>query len=335
MKRILPALLVFFILLTLPVHAASGRLTAKADVSGSKATVTVRLDNPGIVATRIFVRYDSGVLKLTGAENGEVFPKSNAVFGKDLSDDPYTLLWDESLRRDNNTTSGTLCTLTFDVIGGSESGKTNVKIAVDKNSTFDVDLNEVTVADGACEVNVPVTSTKPNATTTTAAAKPTTQKPSAETTKAPIRSSDATTTKPVQTTKPTITIPKPTVTLPKPTITIPTATGAPEQTTKASAASTTAASAPGAPSTASQGTIDEIVQPVGTITTAANAADPAAETIPDLLTTGIAAESASETQVEPLIDPEPPTANHRNLLWLLLLIPAAAAIVLVIRKKKA
>ena len=160
MKRILLILPALLILLTLSVHAQSGSLSVTAAGSGDNVTVTVRLDNPGIIATRIFVHYDSQVLQLTAAENGEVFPSGNTTFGRDLSADPYTMLWDESLRRDNNTTSGTLCTLTFAVIGGSADGTTNVEIAVDQNSTFNVDLHPVTVADGACSVSVPVNETE-------------------------------------------------------------------------------------------------------------------------------------------------------------------------------
>ena len=338
MKKILPALLILFLLLTLPVHAASGRLTAKADAAGDTVTVTVRLDNPGIIATRIFVRYDPQALRLTDAKNGEVFPNGNAVFGKDLSADPYTMLWDESLRRDNNTTSGTLCTLTFAVVGGSANGTTNVKIAVDKSSTFDVDLNAVTVADGACDISVPIATTKANAgTAVTDTTKPSAPDPAANTTGTTKKTADSTattkaaqTTKALQTTKPAATTVTPTGTLPKPTITIPDKTGTPEQTAKPSAASTTA-SAAGAPSTASQGAAAGTASPDETA-----AAEPATgETIPDLLTSGTLPESVSETTADAPAEPEPTRASHRNLLWLLLLIPAAAAIVLVVRKKKA
>lgn len=163
MKRILPVLLAFLVLLTLPVHAADGRLTASAAESGDTVTITVHLDNPGIISTRIFVRYDADALQLTAADNGEIFPLSNTTFGRDLSNNPYIILWDQSTRRDNNTTSGTLCTLTFTVTGGTKSGKANVTIEADKSSTLDVDLNEVAVANGSCSVSVPVVDPEPTA----------------------------------------------------------------------------------------------------------------------------------------------------------------------------
>ena len=350
MKKILLALLALFILLTLPVQAASGRLTAKAAASGDTVTVTVRLDNPGIIATRIFVRYDSAALQLKSAANGEVFPQGNAVFGKDITSDPYTMLWDESLRRDNNTTSGTLCTLTFAVTGGAESGKTSVRIAVDKASTFDVDLNAVTVADCSCDIDVPIVTTKAGASTTaTTKAPPTTSRVTAApgttttTTKAATTTTTkAATTKPASSTTtkasgtttrlfpattttktapPTVTVPQPTLTLPQPTITAPDITGklpTLTQTTSDASASTADGSNAGAVQT------DETKDPAS------------GETTPKILPEDGELSTASGSQVEPLIDPEPPTANHRNLLWLLLLIvPAAAAIVLILRKKQA
>lgn len=330
MKRILPALLALFILLTLPAYAASGKLTATAAESGDKVTVTVRLDNPGIVATRIFVRYDSGVLQLTEAKNGEVFP--SGTFGKNVTDNPYTMLWDESLRRDNNTTSGTLCVLTFDIKGGTETGTTSVRIAVDKASTFDVDLNSVTVADGSCSVSVPTVTTKAGATATTekttAAAKPTLT-PSPGTTKAPAGTSAATTTKK-----------QPAVTTTKPAAS---AVGTTEKTSAfkmpsevASAVSAAASSAiekassaaANVPSTAAQSAETKpAVDPSGTT-------DPASgETASDVLTADGTLPTVPETLQEAISDPAP-SANHRGLLWLLLLIPVAVAVVLIVRKKK-
>ena len=156
MKRVLPVLLAFLLLLTLPAHAQSGSLTAEAIESGGTATVTVRLDNPGIIATRIFIAYDAAALQLTAAENGEVFPRGSTTFGKELSNNPYIILWDQSTRPDNNTTSGTLCTLTFDIIGGTASGTADVTVTADKSSTLDVDLREVAVTGASCSVRVPV-----------------------------------------------------------------------------------------------------------------------------------------------------------------------------------
>ena len=156
MKKVLSAILIFMFLLTLPVHAEGGALSASASTDGDQITVTVHLTNPGIIATRLFIRYDAQSLALTGVQNGEVFDSGKATFGKDLSSNPYNVLWDDGTRRDNNTVSGTLCTLTFTVKHGTADGKTSVYIDVDANSTFDVNLDGVSIDSCVCTVDVPV-----------------------------------------------------------------------------------------------------------------------------------------------------------------------------------
>ena len=142
--------------LSLSAAAADVPAIAAGNAEGAPGDV-VRVDvtlenNPGMVATRIFVEY-APALKLLKAENGEIFPNGNAVFGNDCSADPYTLLWDESLRRDNNTQSGTLCTLTFEILDVA-AGTYPITLTVDARSTFDVDLKEVTI--GGCSGSVRV-----------------------------------------------------------------------------------------------------------------------------------------------------------------------------------
>ena len=100
-------------------------------------------NNPGIVALMIKVNYDGEMLELTGVENGTVFNKSSAVFSRDLSTDPYGLLWEDGLSASNNTNNGILATLVFRVRAGSPVSRSEVKITVDEDSTLDTDLNSV------------------------------------------------------------------------------------------------------------------------------------------------------------------------------------------------
>ena len=328
MKKILPVLFGFLFLLTMPVHAAAGKLTATAAETGRQITVTVRLDNPGIVATLIKMTYDSKVLELTDVKNGDVFPQSAATFGRNYSLNPYTVLWDQSTRRDNNTTSGTLFTATIAVKGGTAGGKTTVSFAVEKSSTFDVDLNEVRVADASCTVNVPAAATGTSGTT---AAKP------ADTTKTtaarPTANNTTTTRQPL----PPPTAPKPTLT--NPGLTIPTtkASGTVGQTTatRTNAAPTTAAASSAVSATAASAADGQKT----TAGTAASQTQPAL-TEADVGTVPAQEETAestlpaeSGTQQEAVTD-SPAPQNHRNLLWLLLLIPAAVVVVLIVKKKK-
>ena len=342
MKKLLPLFLALLFLLTLPASAAAGKLTATAATSGKTATVVVDLKNPGIIATRIFVRYDSKVLKLERAENGKIFADNKATFGKDITDNPYVMLWDDGMRRDNITDSGTLCTLTFTITGGTPNGKTNVRIAIDQASTFDVNINEVTVEDCSVLVDVPVVESSSAAQTTTKAAGTTTvpaahstlptpsttkagasatqsAKTSAPATKAPITASAGTTkagTTAAGTTK----------------------AAAPAQTSavqpvapQSTSAAATAQEGAGATSTAAAGTPDA---------TAANATVPDGqpETVPDLLTSAFEGETAAQNaEIATQAQPEAPTearSSGAKYLLLLLIIPVAVVVVLVIKKKK-
>lgn len=327
MKKILPVLFAFLILLTLPVQAAGGKLTAAAAKSGDQVTVTLRLDNPGIVATLIRVKYESGVLQLTGVKNGDVFSSANATFGNDYANNPYTVLWMDATRTDNNTTSGTLCTLTFTVKGGTESGKTTVRFSVDKTNTFDVNMKEVAVADCTCSVDVPTVTTK-----ATQAATPTTAKPTA--------SQTPTTTKPT-TTKPTTT--KPTTT--KPTTTKPTTTKTPAVTTtkpivtfpkptapKSTAASGMATSAASTSTTAAQGTASAKETAADQTASETKPAQGETALFSDVMADGTLS-TVSATQAESMTGQKKPF-NPMNLLYLILLIPVIAVVILIATKKK-
>ena len=365
MKRVLPVLLALLFLLTLPAYAADGKLTATAAESGDKVTVTVRLQNPGIIATRIFVRYDPDVLQLTGAQNGEVFQNGNAMFGKDVSVNPYTMLWDDSLRHDNITQSGTLCTVTFTVKNGTESGKTSVRFAVDDSSTFDVDLNDVKIAECSCSVDVPVVTTKSSGSTTASTTKAvapandttTTRQshiggsPSGSVTTTKTNTTAATkpavTTKPAATAKPAATTKAAATTKPAsllttkaavtmPSVTVPDLTSAlklPDEVASAvsSAASSAAASVKEKAEAAAEIAASTAAQPDASVPNGTTV--PAADEPTDALPADGTVSETGETTQELLTDPQT-SSDHRGLLWLLLLIPAAAAVVIVIVKKK-
>lgn len=362
-KRILTAFVLVFLLLTqMTVYAASGALSIDpvSGKPGEQVQLKVNLQNPGIIATRILVQYDSKALRLDKAENGNIFEKNTAVFGGDTASNPYILLWDDSLRTDNITKSGTLCTLTFTVLPGASGDKTSVRFTVDKGSTFDFNLNEVSVADATAEVRLsssgttakPTEPSKP-ADTTKAADTPKTTK-AGDTTK-PAKVSDSAQPAPVigadaamATTKAAVTTAKTADTTKAPAGT--TAKAAPsdaQKTTKAPTAST--ASNKTAP-VAENGKTTKAAAPTADAGTTAAAPDET-PTVPDILsaeeTTDLGpddfpvfAEPLPHTDVEEstteqlLIDPIPPQKNGRQLLWLLLLIPIAAVVVVVIVLKK-
>ena len=321
MKKTIALFALLLLLLSFPVCAVSGRLSAGAvsGKAGEQVTVTVRLDNPGIVATRIFVRYDSAVLRLDSAENGDVFAQSCAVFGKDTNADPYTMLWDDSLRKDNNTTSGTLCTLRFTILKAPSEGETSVRIAVDKASTFDVDLNEVTVADGTCRVqtggaSTPAKTTIAPDTTTTKPAPKTTAATTVATTK-PITAASATAkTSAVESTPP-----------PKASSAAGSTSSSAKTTANASASVTKEESG----TTTTTQTVPEIAG-----TTAAETESVFADTLSDEKAGELSqsGETEAASAIETIGATKP--ARHVNLLWLLVLVPVAAGLAFILLKKK-
>lgn len=317
-KYILPFFLLFAMLFSLPASALQGRLTA-ASVSGrvgEQVELQVHLDNPGIIDTRIFVSYDKKILRLDSAENGDIFADNLCVFGKDLSANPYILLWDDSLNSANNTKSGVLFSLKFTVLSGTAGGQTAVTIRVDDASTFDTNLNSVSIA--GCSVAVQV----PQAAATQAVSRPTaTASPSA----------------PAETTQKTAAAPTPST---EKAVTT-TRLHAFDATAKpATATAAAAAQLPASASIPAEQTVPKDAPAAGTAeSAAADTAAPAAAPQEETCITETAAadtETAAEpAQTVPAGDTlsEDTAPSRLRFLWLLV-IPAAAAALLLLKKKK-
>lgn len=145
---------------TIGVSAASKGIISAESVSGKTGDiVTVKINitnNPGIVATMLKVSYDSKMIELIEAKNGDVFKSSAFLAGKNLTAVPYVLTWEDSLLSTNISKDGTLATLKFR-ISDNAVGKTAIKITVDEGSTFNVDLNSVSFNVVNGKVSVPFT----------------------------------------------------------------------------------------------------------------------------------------------------------------------------------
>ena len=98
---------------------------------------------PGIVTVLLKIDYDSSVLTLTGAENGEVFADDTAIFGNDLTMNPYTVLWEDGLSTENHTADGVLVILHFAVKADAPAGDYAIGLEIDESSTFNTDLQTV------------------------------------------------------------------------------------------------------------------------------------------------------------------------------------------------
>lgn len=142
---------ILFLLLSIPISVQAGEmpiLSAESAEGTVGEVVSVNLvlpNNPGLIAMRIYAQYDSSTLRLLSVEDGGLFGDSAAFFGKDKSANPYTLYWADALSNVNHTKSGILATLTFLILDSAQIGTSEIRLSLDEESTFDVDLENVMV----------------------------------------------------------------------------------------------------------------------------------------------------------------------------------------------
>lgn len=142
------AVLLCVSMITLPTSASDNTPTIQvADVSGSPGeTVSVDLNirnNPGIIAMRLYVSYDPAKLQLLDAEDTGLLGLGGALFGKDKTVIPYTLLWEDALAETNYSEDGTVATLTFEILETADLGDAEVSVTIDEGSTFNIDMQNV------------------------------------------------------------------------------------------------------------------------------------------------------------------------------------------------
>ena len=110
--------------------------------AGDTVKVSVYLyENPGFITLRLFVAYDNTVMTLIGAEDfieGDI-----STFGNDYNENPYTLLWVDSLSETDYTVTGKIAELTFRVFDDAFEGSYDITVATDEGSTLNYDLEEV------------------------------------------------------------------------------------------------------------------------------------------------------------------------------------------------
>lgn len=145
MKRIISICLCILLLncMLLYVSALNQPQISVSNCSASPGeTVCIDVNisnNPGIIATRFEVCYDSTVLKLIRVDNGDIFPTETFVSG----DDKNIVLFEDALSSENYTKNGCLVKLYFKVIEFPKPTKTKIRIIIDNGSTFDKNLNDV------------------------------------------------------------------------------------------------------------------------------------------------------------------------------------------------
>ena len=131
--------------------------TATCSESTSAQTVSVDVslaNNPGIIAMRLRVGYDSTYLKLSSVVDAGVF--GTKYHGNDVTANPYVLCWGNDDAAENFVVNETIVTLNFEVAANTPTGTYPITITYDNNNDdiYDLDIRpvEFTVNNGGIEV---------------------------------------------------------------------------------------------------------------------------------------------------------------------------------------
>lgn len=125
-------------------EAPVGKISAAAvsGTPGDTVSVAIKMDeNPGIIAARIKVSYDSKALTLMKAEDGGIL--GEYTFGNDKNANPYVMLWENGTASKDYTATGTLTTLTFKIADDAVEGDYEIGISYDQEEIYNVDLKNV------------------------------------------------------------------------------------------------------------------------------------------------------------------------------------------------
>ena len=120
---------------------------------GETVTVAIKLDsNPGIIAARLKIAYNSDVLTLTDVKDGGIL--GEYVFGGDKTANPYFVTWENGLAESDYTTTGTLVYLTFKIAENASSGELPITVTYEPEEIYNMDLTNVgfTITQGAVTI---------------------------------------------------------------------------------------------------------------------------------------------------------------------------------------
>lgn len=93
---------------------------------GQEIKVTLSIaDNPGIIALRQTIRYDTAALELTGVKNLGLL--SGYTQPSPTLTSPYTLRWADSLATSNNAQNGAIAELTFRILDQAKTGNYTIQ----------------------------------------------------------------------------------------------------------------------------------------------------------------------------------------------------------------
>ena len=111
---------------------------------GQEISVNIQLkNNPGIIATKIQVSYDSEKLSLVKISDGGLLGNGTMSADKNLSAIPYSISWDDSTADEDQFGNGILVTLTFAVNDNTKTEEIPICITYDQSASFNVDLDDI------------------------------------------------------------------------------------------------------------------------------------------------------------------------------------------------
>ena len=112
--------------------------------AGDTVNVTVSMENnPGIVAAKLRIAYDTTKLKLTNVEDTGLFPN---FLGANNYNSPYAVVWEDSTATENFAQNGVLLNLTFEIPEGTALGTTSISLSYDPDEVYNVVDQNVTFA---------------------------------------------------------------------------------------------------------------------------------------------------------------------------------------------
>ena len=130
---------------TVTVKEAAAGAISLSKVSGEPGkavTVALKLDsNPGIIAARLKVAYDTSALTLIDVQDGGIL--GEYLFGGDLMANPYILTWENGLATADYTATGTLAYLTFQIAKDAPVGDLPITVSYEADEIYNKALMNV------------------------------------------------------------------------------------------------------------------------------------------------------------------------------------------------
>lgn len=177
--------------------ASEIKVTTVSAEAGSEIDVPVEITgNEGIVAISFTIEYNTAALELVSVKDCGLFEDASYTPGGDLTAVPFRVMWENGLATDNYTDTGSIAVFHFNVLDTAESGLSEIKINVEADNTFDVNMDDVAFegVNGGVKIAGAETTTTTTETTTTTTESTTTTTTTESTTTTTTTTTEETTT---------------------------------------------------------------------------------------------------------------------------------------------